>query len=219
MPHSGWLKRLKDSALMLTIRRLCKGVGLTTFAPLCRRLTAVVEPGKANIFLRPRWDHAGLKHIGQIGRVSCITQIWSNVEDFLHGPQIGGMRIVDRAGVRKSVFVVMSEVGDDDLGDPAFTKMLKLISLIILIIFVKQRTSQLRVLAAYVGPFSDLLPASEARRRPVSRDSATGYLYPRTKPMRKTKEPGETNNEFSALTTALTYFCETTERRPPDRTK
>jgi hypothetical protein len=28
------------------------------------------------------------------------------------------------------------------------------------------------VLAAYVGPFSDLLPANEARRRPVSAPSA-----------------------------------------------
>lgn len=68
-------------------------------------------------------NYAGFKQVGQIGGVRGVTQKWRragcgfNVEDFLHGTQVGGMRKVDRAGVRKAVLVVTSEVGDDNLPD------------------------------------------------------------------------------------------------------
>lgn len=83
----------------------------------------MVEPGKGQKFLGLRRDYAGLKQVGQIGRVGCVTQIWRragccfNVEDFLHRTQIGGMGIVDRAGVGKAVLVLMSKWRDDDLTD------------------------------------------------------------------------------------------------------
>jgi len=69
------------------------------------------------------WDYAGLKQIGQVRRVGCITEKGRrparcfDVKDFLHGSQIGRMRIVDRASVGKAVLVFMSQWRDDDLAD------------------------------------------------------------------------------------------------------
>jgi len=63
-------------------------------------------------------DRARTKQIGQIAGVRGILQErFVEVEDFLHGTQIGRMREIDRAGVGHHADILMSMLRNDDLAD------------------------------------------------------------------------------------------------------
>src|SRR6266478_5293075 len=72
------------------------------------------DPKKLLRFLRNR---ALLEEVGEVVGIGRVGDIGASVENVLHGPNIGGMRERDRAGVRKSVDVWVRALGDDDLAD------------------------------------------------------------------------------------------------------
>jgi hypothetical protein len=55
-----------------------------------------IEAVNRGSFLRLLWNGAGIEQVGQVGGVGCIKPIWPQVKDFLHGAQIGRMRIIPR---------------------------------------------------------------------------------------------------------------------------
>ena len=67
--------------------------------------------------LRLLRDSPRIEQVGEIAGVNRIVQEWSDVEDFLHGTEIGRMREIQRARVRKAVHIPMRARGDDNLAD------------------------------------------------------------------------------------------------------
>src|SRR6476661_6189331 len=77
--------------------------------------------------LRLLRDCARLEQVGQIGCVRCVSQKWSYMEDFLHGAQVGGMRVIRRTGIRKAVHILVCARRDENLAD-GVTKVVRVVT-------------------------------------------------------------------------------------------